>query len=142
MGKKKKVRVDLRKNRSNPPRERQWTRGFQEHGFSEEATRGGERIRAKGDLSRRRTVIQEEGTATESDQQPADILAVDTSLCLSGRVVRVHNLFSIVETEDGRLFRCAVRRLLRTLASDERNVVTTGDRVWFRPAVAESATPV
>ncbi len=141
MGKKKKVRVDLRKNRSNPPRERQWTRGFQEHGFSEEATRGGERIRAKGDLSRRRTVIQEEGTATESDQQPADILAVDTSLCLSGRVVRVHNLFSIVETEDGRLFRCAVRRLLRTLASDERNVVTTGDRVWFRPAVAESATP-
>src|SRR5262249_29839719 len=34
-----------------------------------------------------------------------------------------------------RQFRCAVRRLLRTLATDERNIVTTGDRVWFRPAL-------
>src|SRR5207244_8532268 len=31
--------------------------------------------------------------------------------------------------------RCAVRRLLRTLVTDERNIVTTGDRVWFRPAL-------
>jgi hypothetical protein len=53
MAKKKKVRVDMRKNRSKPPRERQWTRGFQEHGFAEEATASGERGRAKGDLSRR-----------------------------------------------------------------------------------------
>jgi ribosome biogenesis GTPase len=39
-----------------------------------------------------------------------------------------------VEAEDGRLFRCGVRRLLRTLATDERNIVATGDRVWFLPA--------
>ena len=38
MAKKKKVRVDMRKNRSKPPRSRQWTRGFQEHGFAEDAT--------------------------------------------------------------------------------------------------------
>jgi ribosome biogenesis GTPase / thiamine phosphate phosphatase len=37
------------------------------------------------------------------------------------------------------VFRCAVRRLLKSLATDERNVVTTGDVVWVRPAVAESA---
>ena len=36
MAKKKKVRVDLRKNRSKPPRPKQWTRGFHEHGFEEE----------------------------------------------------------------------------------------------------------
>jgi ribosome biogenesis GTPase len=79
--------------------------------------------------------------------------AVDISACLSGRVLRVHGLFSDVATDDapltpipssppagaegkgdGRIFRCAVRRLLRTLATDERNIVTTGDRVWFRPA--------
>jgi ribosome biogenesis GTPase / thiamine phosphate phosphatase len=39
-----------------------------------------------------------------------------------------------VATDDGQLLRCAVRRLLRTLATDERNIVTTGDRVWVRPA--------
>src|SRR5205085_6878493 len=33
VSKKKKVRVELRKNRSKPPRPNNWTRGFQEHGF-------------------------------------------------------------------------------------------------------------
>jgi ribosome biogenesis GTPase len=131
MAKKKKVRVDLRKNRSKPPRDRQWTRGFEEHGFAEESTRSDERVRAKGDLSRRRTIVQE--AASEETADAPDMPAVDTSVCLPGRVLRVHGLFSFVETEDGRLFRCTVRRLLRTLATDERNIVTTGDRVWIRP---------
>jgi len=47
MAKKKKVRVDLRKNRSKPPRQQQWTRGFHEHGFEDEATAQSERVRAK-----------------------------------------------------------------------------------------------
>jgi ribosome biogenesis GTPase len=132
MGKKKKVRVELRKNRSKPPRPKQWTRGFHEHGFAEEATAGDERVRAKGDLSRRRTIIAEQAAGDTGDA--ADMPAVDTSQCLPGRVLRVHGLASVVETEDGRQYRCAVRRLLRTLAIDERNVVATGDRVWIRPA--------
>src|SRR5687768_15203446 len=115
MAKKKKVRVDLRKNRSRPPRERQWTRDFQEHGFAEEATSGAERVRAKGDLSRRRTIIQEEGAP---GQEPAEMPAVDRSACLPGRVLRVHGLASVVEVEDGRQFRCAVRRVLRSLVTD------------------------
>src|SRR5207247_8142221 len=41
----------------------------------------------------------------------------------------------------GQLFRCAVRRLLRTLATDERNIITTGDRVWFRPATPVRPVP-
>jgi ribosome biogenesis GTPase / thiamine phosphate phosphatase len=123
MAKKKKVRVDMRKNRSKPPREHQWTRGFQEHGYAEEATRADERVRAKGDLSRRRTIIQEAGGS--------DVHAVDAT-CRAGRVIRVHGLFNIVEAEDGHRYSCAVRRLLRTMATDERNVVTCGDRVWFR----------
>ncbi len=136
MAKKKKIRVDLRKNRSKPPRQRHWTRGFQEHGFTEEATPGAERVRAKGDLSRRRTIIQEDSAAAESGgHEPAEMPTVDMSACLAGRVLRVHGLASVVETADGRQFRCAVRRLLRTLATDERNIVTTGDRVWFRPAL-------
>src|SRR5262249_27871000 len=136
MAKKKKIRVDLRKNRSKPPRQRHWTRGFQEHGFADEATANDERVRAKGDLSRRRTIIQEESDAKSgTGLEPAQMPAADSSACLPGRVLRVHGLQSIVETGDGRQFRCAVRRLLRTLTTDERNIVTTGDRVWFRPSL-------
>ncbi len=136
MSKKKKVRVDLRKNRSKPPRRSDWTRGFQEHGFADEATPGQERVRAKGDLSRRRTIIQEDTTKTaEGGQEPAQMPAVDTHACLPGRVLRVHGLTSVVETDDGRHYRCAVRRLLRSLVTDERNIVTTGDRVWIRRAL-------
>ena len=135
MAKKKKIRVDLRKNRSKPPRPHDWTRGFQEHGFEEEATRGGERVRAKGELSRRRTIVQGETPgAAEPGQEPSALPAVDPS-CLSGRVLRVHGLQSVVETDDGRQLRCGIRRLLRTLVSDERNVVAAGDRVWVRPAL-------
>jgi ribosome biogenesis GTPase / thiamine phosphate phosphatase len=133
MAKKKKVRVDLRKNRSKPPRPRQWTRGFQEHGYADEATLNDERIRAKGDLSRRRTIIQDTA-AKAAGQEPAEMPAVDAGVSLPGRVLRVHGLFSMVEAENGRQYRCAVRRLLRTLATDERSIVTTGDRVWFRLA--------
>jgi ribosome biogenesis GTPase / thiamine phosphate phosphatase len=133
MGKKKKVRVDFRKNRSKPARDRQWTRGFQDHGFHEEATPAQERVRAKGDLSRRRTILQEEIPAGAEGVGAAEMPAVSTEGCLAGRVLRVHRLMSIVETEDGRQYRCAVRRLLRTLATHERSLVTTGDCVWFRP---------
>ena len=131
MAKNKKVRVDMRKNRSKPPRDRQWTRGFDEHGFTEESAQSGERVRAKGDLSRRRTIVQESegGAAGDHPEMPA----VDAAQCVPGRVLRVHGLYSIVETEDGRLFRCAVRGVLRTMATDERSLVTTGDRVWLRP---------
>src|SRR5262245_46476329 len=137
MGKKKKVRVDLRKNRSKPPRQRDWTRGYKEHGYAEDATPLDERVRAKGELSRRRTILQEEGGPAAGGQEPAEMPAVDLGACLPGRVLRVHGLASVVETADGRQFRCAVRRLLRTLATDERNIVTTGDRVWFRPSLGD-----
>ncbi len=69
MAKKKKVRVDLRKNRSKPPRPRHWTRDFQDHGFADEATPGQERVRAKGELSRRRTIIQEESSTPDAEGQ-------------------------------------------------------------------------
>src|SRR5215471_18011420 len=136
MAKTKKIRVDLRKNRSKPPRERGWTRGFQEHGYAEEATAGDERVRAKGDLSRRRTIVQEDtGSTANTGNEPAAMPAVDQTECIAGRVLRVHGLWSVVETDLGKQHRCAVRRLLRTLATDERNIVATGDRVWFRPAL-------
>jgi ribosome biogenesis GTPase len=136
MGKKKKVRVDLRKNRAKPPRQGDLTRDYHSHGFAEEATAAGERVRAKGDLSRRRTIVQDEApeSTAAAGEAPAPMPAVDPAVSRPGRVLRVHGLWSVVEAEDGRLYRCAVRRLLKNLVTDERNIVTTGDRVWFRPA--------
>src|SRR6266851_4396534 len=99
MGKKKKVRVELRKNRSKPPRQRQWTRGFQEHGYEEQATPLDERVRVKGDLSRRRTIIQEDVAGLkQAATEPSDMPAVDARECLAGRVLRVHGLACVVET--------------------------------------------
>jgi ribosome biogenesis GTPase len=127
---KKKKRVELRKNRTKPPRDKGWTRGFAAHGYAEDATLGQERVRAKGDLSRKRTIIANElGDTAGAREMPA----VDAS-CVPGRVLRVHGLDNIARTDDGRQLRCKVRRLLKSLASDERNVVATGDRVWIRPA--------
>ncbi len=123
--KKKKVRVEMRKNRTKPPRGNDLTRAFQEDAGGTDETRSTERVRAKGDLSRYRTVTQNAADAT-------GMPAVDASECIRGRVIRIHGLASVVETDDGRIFRCAVRRLLKSLASDERNVVATGDVVWLR----------
>jgi ribosome biogenesis GTPase / thiamine phosphate phosphatase len=138
MAKKKKVRVELRKNRTKPPRPHQWTRGYQEHGYLEEATSQEERVRAKGDLSRKRTIIQAEDTASQlKGTSQTEMPSVDVNACVPGRVLRVHGLQSIVESDDGRQFKCAVRRVLRSLATDERSIVTTGDRVWLLPTMGD-----
>jgi ribosome biogenesis GTPase len=135
MAKKKKIRVDLRKNRTKPPRERDWTRKFQADGLENDATPTQERVRAKGELSRRRTIVQtQDDGATTPGVESSVMPTVDVKECLFGRVLSVHGLASLVETDDGRQYRCAVRRLLRSLVTEERNIVATGDRVWFRPA--------
>jgi ribosome biogenesis GTPase / thiamine phosphate phosphatase len=129
MAKKKKTRVELRKNRSQPPREHGWTRGFDAHGYQDESTVGQERVRAKGDLSRKRTIIQDE---TPHGVSQTEMPTADPDACLLGRVLRSHGLISVVEVADGRELRCSTRRVLKNLATEERNVVTTGDQVWIR----------
>jgi ribosome biogenesis GTPase len=131
---KKKVRVDLRKNRNKPPRKRGWTRTFNQDALPEEAMPGQERVRAKGDLSRRRTIIQDDTGAPAEGGDAASMPAVAPGDCVAGRVLRVHGLASVVEADDGTQYRCAVRRLLKSLVTDTRSIVATGDRVWFRPA--------
>jgi ribosome biogenesis GTPase len=127
VAKKKKVRVELRKNRSKPPRRRDWSE-------DDDASERKEQVRPRGEMSRRRTIVQDGEAAAGAGHEPAEMPAVDEGACLAGRVLRVHGLFNVVVADDGRQFRCAVRRLLKTLATDERNIVTCGDRVWFRPA--------
>lgn len=123
--KKKKVRVELRKNRTKPPRENDLTQQFQENADAAADAAGGERVRAKGELSRHRTVLVGDDSDTTPAARGAD--------AIPGRVLRVHGLYSFVEADDGRVFRCTVRRVLKSLSTDERSVVTTGDLVRLVP---------
>lgn len=136
MAKKKKVRVAFRKNRQTRTRANDLTRRFEAGEIRGADPVSAERVRAKGELSRHRTVMQdvppEAQGAAESDD-PLGSMAIDLSECLGGRVIRVHGLESIVEVEGGRRYRCGVRGVLKNLAIDGRNVVAVGDRVWFLP---------
>ena len=129
--KKKQIRAPLRKNRGDRTRKTDWTQQFQQHGFEEDETTGGERISGKGELTRRRTV---QGTEVDNGNEPGlgVHLDVDETVCRPGRVLSVHGLASVVQTEDGTLHQCATRRLLKTLSTDQRHVVAAGDRVLFR----------
>ena len=132
MGKKKKIRIDFRKNRESRTRQTGWTRQFEEHGFEDEDPLQGERVSGKGKLTRRRTVT---GSELDTGGEPGFQveLEVDESVCRRGRVLSVHGLSSRVQDEEGRIFRCATRRLLKTLSTEQRHVVVAGDRVLFRP---------
>ena len=141
MAKKKKVRVELRKNRNGVPRENAWTRKLHEQDATvEDSPTSNERVRARGDLSRRRTIIQDDiPPVTNPDgTEPADMPSVDSASCRPGRVLRVYRDVCVVQGDDGREYRCVVRWLLRSLSTQERNIVTTGDRVWFRPETQNS----
>ncbi len=133
MGKKKnKIRARFRKNREVRVRQSDWTREYQSHKFQDRDVVQGERVSGKGDLTRRRTIM---GVAAEDDQTGLDYqLDVDEKACLAGRVIAVRGLKNLIETEAGEQYLCATRRLLKTLAMDQRNAVVVGDRVLFRPS--------
>ena len=132
MGKERKIRAEFRKNRNVRARRTDWTRQFDEHGFQEEAPPQSERVSGKGELTRHRTI---RGSQLPGGDEPAlDVRVEVDASCCRGRVLSVLGLTSTVRTEDGRIFQCATRRLLKTLATDQRNVVAAGDRVLLRPA--------
>lgn len=129
----RKTRAQFRKNRTSRTRRSDWTQRFKEHGFDDEAPVHEERISGKGELTRRRTVTGTE--ADESDQPGLGVrLDVDEAVCQPGKVLSVHGLASQVRGDDGQVYQCATRRLLKTLSTDQRHVVAAGDRVMFRKA--------
>ncbi len=113
----KRVRIDLRRNRGKPVAKKDWTRQVREHGLEEVDTRSGESVTAKGDLSRKRTVVVRAG-----DADPARF---------NGTVTAMRGLFA--EVDDGeRIWPCTVRRMLRSRLIAERHPVIVGDRVRFQ----------
>ncbi len=96
-----------------------------------------ERIFAKGDVARKRTVVGTYVGEENLSGETGDFVVlpdVDLNVCQKGRVLSVHGLICYVEDEQGRLFTCATRRVLKTLSTNQRQIVVAGDRVYFRDA--------
>jgi len=130
--KKHKIRTEFRKNRTERARSDQWTRRFQAaDGEADESTDKSERI-GKSEQSRRRTVFVETTDADGSLQLGVDLDSVER-----GRVLAVQGLLSTVQDSSGAIRRCATRRLLKTMSTNERHVVAAGDIVMFRPEGAD-----
>jgi len=132
MAKKRKIRAEFRKNREVRTRKTDFTREFDRDGFEDDELKRHERISGKGELTRKRTVRGEE--VDEGHEPGLGVqLDVDESVCRRGRVLAIRGLASEVQDEQGTLYQCATRRLLKTLSTDQRHVVAVGDRVLFRP---------
>ena len=129
--KKRKVRAEFRKNRVPRTRQGDLTREYRDDGLENDESARSERVSGKGELTRKRTVIAAEA-GTEGSHGLAIELDVDEAACHGGRVLSVHGLTSHVLGDDGQCYRCATRRVLKTLTTDQRHVVAAGDRVRFR----------
>ena len=115
----RKARVPFRRNRSAPPRDTDWTRRARDAEDHELDTKRRENVVAKGELSRRRTIIVNEDGTEALETLPIGI------------VVAMRGLYA--DVDDGAHIRsCTVRRVLRTRLIEERHPVTVGDRVRFR----------
>ena len=122
----RKVRVDLRKNRLGLARDKsELTRRLKRGDESVDDENQNQNVRAKGELSRKRTIIIEEEGATRSDLH-------------DGLVLAMRGL--VVEVDDGvRRWACTVRRMVRTRLTAERQAITVGDRVRFAPVLQGDA---
>ena len=115
----RKARVPFRRNRSAPPRDTDWTRRARDAEDHELDTERRENVVAKGELSRRRTIIVNEDGTEALETLPIGI------------VVAKHGLYADVD-DGAHVLPCTVRRVLRTRLIEERHPVTVGDRVRFR----------
>ncbi|HEY4310240.1 MAG TPA: ribosome small subunit-dependent GTPase A [Pirellulales bacterium] len=131
MAKKKKIRAEFRKNRVTRARTSDWTKRFHTEDTRQDDAIKGERISGRGELTRKRTILVDDPTAVDRDATESNVAATES---LAGRVLSVQGLISTVQAIDGQLYRCATRRLLKTLSTDLRHVVAAGDRVAFRPS--------
>lgn len=131
--KKRKLRTDFRKRRDTRRRENDLTRRFETDEGDVENIESGERVSGKGRLTRRRTVV---GNVTESESGEMVVeLDIDPSICVQGRVLRVHGLESIVRIPDGTEFKCTIRGILKSLATELQHVVLAGDYVTVQPGM-------
>lgn len=124
MGKKRpRQRTDFRKRYQGRVRDGDLTRQFQtgDDDSLADISRG-ERVSGKGELTRKRTVRDVDASTHDSTAKPL----------LSGRVISVHGLKSRVLGDNGQMYECAVRQVLKSLSIEGRSAVVAGDHVQLR----------
>jgi len=125
-----KHRVEFRKGHQGQPRRGDLTRDYGE-AREEIDTVNSQRVSGKGDLTRRRTV---RGNVDHENTDPLQSIDLETNRgTIPATVIRVHGLDSVAKTDDGRTLRCAVRRVLKNVSTQQRHIVVTGDRVEIEP---------
>lgn len=124
---KSKVRANFRKRQNTRVRKTDFTKDFKDDAEGLENSVSGERLSGKGNLSRKRTVI---GTTTDQTESGFEVsLDIDSQHSFPGRVLSVHGLNSFVKIDDGQVYECTVRGVLKSLATDLQHVVVAGDFV-------------
>ncbi len=119
-------RVDFRRNRLRPARQKHWHVSSEEPEAHIEDAATWETVRHKGALSRKRTIVE------RAEEPPS----ADRSQLMRGTAIAVRGQY--VEVDSGeKMWLCTVRRVLRTRLIRERHPVVAGDEVLFTP-VAES----
>ena len=123
----RKVRTEFKKRHDSKSRKKDFTREFRGGDECIEDLGKSERVSGKGSLTRKRTVV---GDQSDDDRDGFQVdLNIDEDNCVRGRVIRVHGLSSIVRAENGEVFDCAIRGVLKSLATDLQHVVVAGDHV-------------
>jgi len=136
----RKVRVRFRANRAKPARAKDWTRQYADKAEELVAGPPDERVKAKGDLSRKRTVVEpEDGPSPAAEARQ-----------ISGVVLSIQGPIARIDDGD-QSWSCTIRRVLRTRMIGQRSPVAVGDRVRFtrltepqrkdREGVIESVEP-
>src|SRR5262249_8682700 len=115
----RKVRVDFRQNRAPTRRSDEWTRRYQSDDDALVDERNAESVRAKGDLSRRRTILVDENDAP----------IIDESLWRRGIVTSIQGPICRVDSGGGTSWDCTIRRVLKTMLIEQRGSVAVGDAV-------------
>ncbi len=122
----KKDRAALKKNHQARVRRDDLTRRFHEtDGSALDDVVNVERVSGKGELTRRRTMA----TPTEGQLKNSD---GDETPFVSGTVIKIHGLNCRVRGDDQREYVCAIRRVLKSIDTEERQLIAAGDRVVVR----------
>ncbi len=119
----RKVRIELRRNRGKPPRDKgRYARRMIGDEIEREDAAQSQNIAGRSEQTRKRTVMVRDGWEAVGG-------------LLDGRVLTMRGLFA--EVDDGRqVWACTVRRMLRTALIAERVPLSVGDRVKFRAVAA------
>ncbi len=138
---KKKIRVSFRKKKEQKGPREDWTRKYKELGDDVGDVPTWETVRAKGERSRRRTIIVDADADLDQETAPLAQATDEKGTWIRGRVLEVIGARALVEGEDGQVYVCAVSGVLRSVAIDERSSVVAGDLVAVRLAEGAVSGP-